>query len=117
MACLTSISVGSAQSISLSSSETFSSTNSPKVHGIFRAEDPESALEAAADGTLKGCCPIDEVYKMAEISAWCLNDEAVNRPEMREIVVLLSQIVTASVAWEASLGGKSQVFSGILNGR
>lgn len=54
---------------------------------------------------------------MAEIAEWCLSEEAVERPEMREIVVMLSQIVVSSIEWEASLGGNSQVFSGIFNGR
>lgn len=55
--------------------------------------------------------------QMAEMAAWCLSEDAVNRPEMREIVVKLSQILMSSVEWEASLGGNSQVFSGIFNGR
>lgn len=50
---------------------------------------------------------------MAEIAEWCLNEEAVNRPEMREVVVALSQIRISSIEWEASLGGDSQVFSGV----
>jgi hypothetical protein len=54
---------------------------------------------------------------MAEISEWCLSEDAVNRPEMREIVVKLSKLVASSIEWEASLGGNSQVFSGQFNGR
>ena len=54
---------------------------------------------------------------MAEISVWCLDQDPVNRPEMREITVTLAQIVMASIEWEASLAGNSQVFSGIFNGR
>lgn len=54
---------------------------------------------------------------MAELAVWCLSDEAVNRPEMREVVVTLSHIVMSSVEWDASLGGNSQVFSGLFNGR
>lgn len=54
---------------------------------------------------------------MAQIAEWCLNEDAVNRPEMREVVVKLSQILMSSVEWEASLGGNSQVFSGLFNGR
>lgn len=48
---------------------------------------------------------------------WCLSDDPVSRPEMREITANLSQIVMASIEWEASLGGNSQVFSGIFTGR
>ncbi|GFY91413.1 protein kinase family protein [Actinidia rufa] len=54
---------------------------------------------------------------MAEIAEWCLSEDAVNRPEMREIVVALSQIVVSSTEWEASLGGDSHVFSGLFSGR
>nr|GMD98851.1 lysM domain receptor-like kinase 3 [Ipomoea batatas] len=79
----------------------------------FQDEDPKSALESITDLTLKGSCPIEVVFKMAEIAEWCLNEEAVNRPEMREVVVALSQIRISSIEWEASLGGDSQVFSGV----
>ncbi|XP_031124374.1 lysM domain receptor-like kinase 3 [Ipomoea triloba] len=79
----------------------------------FQDEDPKSALESITDLTLKGSCPIEDVFKMAEIAEWCLNEEAVNRPEMREVVVALSQIRISSIEWEASLGGDSQVFSGV----
>lgn len=44
---------------------------------------------------------------MAEIAYWCLSEEAMNRPEMRDIVPTLSQIAVSSVEWEASLGGSS----------
>ncbi|KAK9276192.1 hypothetical protein L1049_005723 [Liquidambar formosana] len=87
------------------------------VKEIFQDEDPVTALEAVIDGNLKGSYPMEDVYKVAEIAEWCLSDDAVNRPEMREIVVTLSQIMTSSVEWEASLGGRSQVFSGLFNGR
>ncbi|PIA29311.1 hypothetical protein AQUCO_06100081v1 [Aquilegia coerulea] len=87
------------------------------VYALFQDEDPENALEAIIDGNLKDSYPLDEVYKMAEIAEWCLSEDAVNRPEMREIVVTLSQIMVSSVEWEASLGGNSQIFSGVFNGR
>lgn len=54
---------------------------------------------------------------MAEIADWCLSEDPFNRPEMQEIVVALSTIVMSSTQWEASLGGNSQVFSGVFNGR
>lgn len=54
---------------------------------------------------------------MAEIAQSCLSEEAVDRPEMLDIVVALSQIVASAREWEASLGGNSQVFSGLLDGR
>ncbi|KAF5190808.1 Lysm domain receptor-like kinase, partial [Thalictrum thalictroides] len=87
------------------------------VYALFQDEDPENALEAIIDGNLKDGYPLEEVYKMAEIAEWCLSEDTVNRPEMREIVVTLSQILVSSIEWEASLGGSSQIFSGVLNGR
>ncbi|XVE74984.1 hypothetical protein DITRI_Ditri12bG0061500 [Diplodiscus trichospermus] len=87
------------------------------INKIFEEENPESALEEIIDGNLKGSYPMEDVYEMAELAELCLSDEAVNRPEMRELVVILSKIVMSSVEWEASLGGSSQVFSGIFTGR
>ncbi|XP_060669096.1 lysM domain receptor-like kinase 3 [Ziziphus jujuba] len=87
------------------------------VKDIFGDENPESALEAEIDGNLRSSYPIEDVFRMAEISQSCLSEEAVERPEMRDIVVALSHIVSSAREWEASLGGNSQVFSGLLNGR
>ncbi|XP_077253554.1 lysM domain receptor-like kinase 3 [Tasmannia lanceolata] len=87
------------------------------VYATFCQEDSGNPLEAIIDSNLKDSYPMEEVHKMAEISAWCLSKDAINRPEMQEIVVKLSQIVMSSIQWEASLGGSSQIFSGVLNGR
>ncbi|KDP26641.1 hypothetical protein JCGZ_17799 [Jatropha curcas] len=87
------------------------------VYKIFEDEDPESALENAVDRNLRGSFPMDDVYKMAEIAECCLNEDPINRPEMRDIVPKLSKIMTSSVEWEASLGGNSPVFSGLYSGR
>ncbi|KAF8037084.1 hypothetical protein BT93_B0100 [Corymbia citriodora subsp. variegata] len=57
------------------------------------------------------------VSTMADLAWRCLNDDASNRPEMREVVHELSHILTSSMEWEASLGGNDRVFSGLLNGR
>lgn len=54
---------------------------------------------------------------MAKIAESCLSEDAVDRPEMNEVVVMLSQVAMSSIEWEASLGGSSQVFSGVFNGR
>ncbi|PIN09985.1 Serine/threonine protein kinase [Handroanthus impetiginosus] len=87
------------------------------VNSIFNEEDPVSALESIIDGNLKGNYPPDDVYKMAEAAQWCLSEEAIDRPEMREVVVALSRIRMSSIEWEASLGGSSQIFTGVFNGR
>ncbi|KAL0385504.1 UNVERIFIED_CONTAM: LysM domain receptor-like kinase [Sesamum radiatum] len=87
------------------------------VNNIFKEEDPESTLELIIDANLKGNYPPEDVYKMAEIAEWCLSEEAIDRPEMREVVVALSRIRMSTIEWEASLGRSSQVFSGVFNGR
>ncbi|KAE9454124.1 hypothetical protein C3L33_13985, partial [Rhododendron williamsianum] len=84
------------------------------VKRIFEDENSETALECIIDSNLGGNYPAVDVFKTAKIAAWCLSEDPCNRPEMREIVVELSQIVTSSIEWEASLGGDSQVFSGVL---
>lgn len=55
--------------------------------------------------------------QLAEIAEWCLSEEALDRPEMREVVIALARIRISSIEWEASLGGSSQIFSGIFSGR
>ncbi|KAF9677880.1 hypothetical protein SADUNF_Sadunf08G0153700 [Salix dunnii] len=87
------------------------------VYKIFEDQDPETALADVIDKNLRNSYPMEDVYKMAEIADWCLSEEATNRPEMREVVQKLSMIVMSSVEWEASLGGSSQIFSGVFNGR
>lgn len=39
------------------------------------------------------------VSRMSDLARWCLNDDAINRPEMREIVQELSHILTSSMEW------------------
>ncbi|XP_061372766.1 lysM domain receptor-like kinase 3 [Gastrolobium bilobum] len=87
------------------------------VKDIFQDDDTETVLEAAVDGNLQRNYPMEDVFKMTEIAHWCLCEDPLDRPEMKEIVVALSQIVMSSIEWEASLGGDSQVFSGVFDGR
>ncbi|CAM0881262.1 unnamed protein product [Alopecurus aequalis] len=83
----------------------------------FKTEHLESALEKTIDPSLKDNYPIEEVCKLTKISMWCLSEDPLDRPEMREIMSMLSQIHLASIEWEASLGGDAEVFSGVFNGR
>ncbi|XP_020216759.1 lysM domain receptor-like kinase 3 [Cajanus cajan] len=89
-----------------------------KVVGqIFKHEDPETVLADTIDGNLQRSYPMEDVYKMAELAHWCLHEDPNERPEMMEMLVALSKIVMSSIEWEASLGGDSQVFSGVFDGR
>ncbi|KAM0849452.1 hypothetical protein ACQ4PT_053730 [Festuca glaucescens] len=83
----------------------------------FKTECLESSLEKTIDPSLKDNYPIEEVCKLTKISMRCLSEDPLDRPEMREIMPLLSQIHFASIEWEASLGGDAEVFSGVFNGR
>ncbi|KAK7407231.1 hypothetical protein VNO78_08961 [Psophocarpus tetragonolobus] len=87
------------------------------VGQLFKDDEPKTILADAIDGNLQRSYPMEDVYKVAELAHWCLCEEPNDRPEMSEIVVALSQIVISSTEWEASLGGDSQIFSGVLNGR
>ncbi|TQD76294.1 hypothetical protein C1H46_038180 [Malus baccata] len=78
------------------------------IYAVFKEKDPEAALEAQIDGNMKGSYPMEEVYKMAETALRCASEDPVNRPQMKDIVQTLSQILTSSIEWEALLGGKSQ---------
>ncbi|KQK08218.2 lysM domain receptor-like kinase 3 isoform X2 [Brachypodium distachyon] len=83
----------------------------------FKSEYLESSLEKIIDPSLKDNYPIEEVCKLANISMWCLSEDPLDRPEIREIMPVLSQIHMTSIEWEASLGGDTEVFSGVFNGR
>ncbi|KAK9080514.1 hypothetical protein SSX86_000272 [Deinandra increscens subsp. villosa] len=87
------------------------------IRAIFKDQDSAAALEAQIDNNLKGSYPIEEMFKMAETAFQCLSEDPANRPEMHNVVTILGQIVMASIEWEASLGGSSQVFSGLFDGR
>ncbi|ONM41523.1 LysM domain receptor-like kinase 3 [Zea mays] len=83
----------------------------------FDSEDLERSLETIIDPNLKDSYPIEEVCKMANVSMWCLSEDPLNRPEMRDTMPALCQIHLASIEWEASLGGDGEVFSGVSYGR
>ncbi|XP_044485166.1 lysM domain receptor-like kinase 3 [Mangifera indica] len=87
------------------------------INTVFRHQNSEAALEAEIDPNLRGNYPMEQVYKMAELSKNCFSEEAAERPEMREIVQTLSQILTPSIEWQASLRETSQVFTGLFNGK
>jgi hypothetical protein len=61
--------------------------------------------------------PLTLILQMAELSTHCMNEDPTNRPEMREIVQKLCKILMSSIEWEASLGGSSQVFTRLFDGR
>ncbi|KMS96468.1 hypothetical protein BVRB_9g224610 [Beta vulgaris subsp. vulgaris] len=69
------------------------------------------------DPNLMDLYPHDCVYKVALLAKQCVDDDPILRPDMKQVVISLSQILLSSVEWEATLAGNSQVFSGLVQGR
>ncbi|TKY58681.1 LysM domain receptor kinase 3 [Spatholobus suberectus] len=87
------------------------------VNKIFQDDDPDTALEDAIDKNLEASYLMEDVYKMAAIAEWCLQEDPMERPEMRDIIGALSHIMMSWTEWEASLCENSEVFSGLYSGR
>ncbi|KAM7254575.1 hypothetical protein ACFE04_003955 [Oxalis oulophora] len=69
------------------------------------------------DPNMMDLYPQDCVYKMAMLGKQCVDEDPILRPDMKQAVISLSQILLSSVEWEATLAGNSQVFSGLVQGR
>ncbi|XP_062206806.1 lysM domain receptor-like kinase 3 [Phragmites australis] len=74
-------------------------------------------LKDCIDHNLRDLYPHDCVYKMAMLAKQCVDEDPVLRPDMKQVVITLSQILLSSIEWEATLAGNSQVFSGLVAGR
>ncbi|OEL20026.1 LysM domain receptor-like kinase 3 [Dichanthelium oligosanthes] len=67
-------------------------------------------LKDCIDRNLRDLYPHDCVYK-------CVDEDPVLRPDMKQVVITLSQILLSSIEWESTQAGNSQVFSGLVAGR
>ncbi|KAF8407101.1 hypothetical protein HHK36_006226 [Tetracentron sinense] len=76
-----------------------------------------SSLKDCIDPNLMDLYPHDCVYKVAVLAKQCVEEDPILRPDMKQVVISLSQILLSSVEWEATLAGNSQVFSGLVQGR
>ncbi|XP_004302855.1 PREDICTED: lysM domain receptor-like kinase 3 isoform X1 [Fragaria vesca subsp. vesca] len=76
-----------------------------------------SSLKDYIDPNLMDLYPHDCLFKVSMIAKQCVDEDPILRPDMKEIVISLSQILLSSVEWEATLAGNSQVFSGLVQGR
>ncbi|BFG24389.1 hypothetical protein CerSpe_106630 [Prunus speciosa] len=76
-----------------------------------------SSLKDCIDPNMMDLYPHDCLFKVAMIAKQCVDDDPILRPDMKGIVISLSQILLSSVEWEATLAGNSQVFSGLVQGR
>ncbi|KAG8643372.1 hypothetical protein MANES_11G033200v8 [Manihot esculenta] len=54
---------------------------------------------------------------LAMLAKQCVDEDPILRPDMKQVVISLSQILLSSIEWEATLAGNSQVFSGLVQGR
>ncbi|XVF26852.1 hypothetical protein REPUB_Repub14bG0055100 [Reevesia pubescens] len=76
-----------------------------------------SNMKDYIDPTMLDLYPHDCVFKMAMLAKQCVDEDPIVRPDMKQVVINLSQILLSSVEWEATLAGNSQVFSGLVQGR
>ncbi|XP_057773150.1 lysM domain receptor-like kinase 3 [Salvia miltiorrhiza] len=76
-----------------------------------------SSLKDHADPSFMDLYPHDCLFKVAILAKQCVDEDPILRPDMKQVVISLSQILLSSVEWEATLAGNSQVFSGLVQGR
>ncbi|KAJ4842867.1 LysM domain receptor-like kinase 3 [Turnera subulata] len=76
-----------------------------------------SSLKDLVDPSMMDLYPHDCVFKLAMLARQCVDEDPILRPDMKQVVISLSQIVLSSIEWEATLAGNSQVFSGLVQGR
>uniref|UniRef100_A0A5B6ZJI7 Putative lysM domain receptor-like kinase 3 n=1 Tax=Davidia involucrata TaxID=16924 RepID=A0A5B6ZJI7_DAVIN len=76
-----------------------------------------SIMKNHIDPSFMDLYPHDCLFKMAMLAKQCVEDDPILRPDMKQVVISLSQILLSSVEWEATLAGNSQVFSGLVQGR
>ncbi|CAL4974150.1 unnamed protein product [Urochloa decumbens] len=74
-------------------------------------------LKDCIDRNLRDLYPHDCVFKMAMLAKQCVDEDPVLRPDMKQVVITLSQILLSSIEWESTQAGNSQVFSGLVAGR
>ncbi|XP_010462033.1 PREDICTED: lysM domain receptor-like kinase 3 [Camelina sativa] len=75
------------------------------------------SLKESVDPNMMDLYPHDCLYKIAMLAKQCVDDDPILRPNMKQVVISLSQILLSSIEWEATLAGNSQVFSGLVQGR
>ncbi|KAJ4917808.1 LysM domain receptor-like kinase 3 [Raphanus sativus] len=76
-----------------------------------------SSLKEFIDPNMMDLYPHDCLFKIAMLAKQCVDDDPILRPNMKQVVISLSQILLSSIEWEATLAGNSQVFSGLVQGR
>ncbi|XP_047342642.1 lysM domain receptor-like kinase 3 [Impatiens glandulifera] len=76
-----------------------------------------ASLKKHIDPNMMDIYPLDCVFKVGMLAKQCVDDDPILRPDMKQVVITLSQILLSSIEWEATLAGNSQIFSGLVQGR
>lgn len=86
---------------------------------LRNAPDPMNmaSLKDQVDPSMMDLYPHDCLFKVAMLAKQCVDEDSILRPDMKQVVISLSQILLSSIEWEATLAGNSQVFSGLVQGR
>ncbi|VAH63551.1 unnamed protein product [Triticum turgidum subsp. durum] len=108
-----------AGAVGASSNSERRSLASVMLTALRNCHDPTcvGSLKDCIDPNLMDLYPHDCIYQMAMLAKQCADEDPVLRPDMKQAVITLSQILLSSIEWEATLGGNSQVFSGLVAGR
>ncbi|VAH79337.1 unnamed protein product [Triticum turgidum subsp. durum] len=108
-----------ADTVGASSNSERRSLASVMLTALRNCHDPAcvGSLKDCIDPNLMDLYPHDCIYQMAMLAKQCADEDPVLRPDMKQAVITLSQILLSSIEWEATLGGNSQVFSGLVAGR
>uniref|UniRef100_A0A453FFG0 Protein kinase domain-containing protein n=1 Tax=Aegilops tauschii subsp. strangulata TaxID=200361 RepID=A0A453FFG0_AEGTS len=108
-----------ADTVGASSNSERRSLASVMLTALRNCHDPTcvGSLKDCIDPNLMDLYPHDCIYQMAMLAKQCADEDPVLRPDMKQAVITLSQILLSSIEWEATLGGNSQVFSGLVAGR
>ncbi|GAU17453.1 hypothetical protein TSUD_233310 [Trifolium subterraneum] len=72
------------------------------LSGIVGKESCDEKLKEFMDSSLEGNYPFELAMFVIEIIDDCLKKDPVDRPEMDEIVTILSRILNSSLSWEMS---------------
>ncbi|RDX63975.1 LysM domain receptor-like kinase 3, partial [Mucuna pruriens] len=67
-----------------------------------------SSMRDRIDPIMMNLYPHDCVFKMGMLAKQCVDEDPILRPDMKQVVISLSQILLSSVEWEATLAGNSQ---------
>uniref|UniRef100_A0A803PH16 LysM domain receptor-like kinase 3 n=1 Tax=Cannabis sativa TaxID=3483 RepID=A0A803PH16_CANSA len=84
-----------------------------RTEGMSNKNPERRSLVSIMLGALKNA---PDSVSMANMKDY-IDPNMMDLPDMKQVVISLSQILLSSVEWEATLAGTSQVFSGLVQGR